>query len=243
MSLQLLSVVIPAYNEESRIGETLVKITAYLDSRDHDYEILVVDDGSTDNTEGVVTDLSASHPKLTYMKNPGNRGKGYSVRSGLLASKGDIALFSDADLSTPIEEIEKLVPPLLNGEYQVTIASRSLPESNLAVHQPWYRENMGRCFNMLVQLLAVPGIRDTQCGFKCYRREVIEPICKRQKLERFSFDVEQLYIARKLGYRIKEVPVTWINSPATKVNAIRDSARMFSDLFRIRRNGWRGYYD
>jgi dolichyl-phosphate beta-glucosyltransferase len=149
---------------------------------------------------------------------------------------------SDADLSTPIEEVEKLLDPILSEGYQVAIGSRALPGSDVRVHQPWYRENMGKVFNLFVQALVIGGIKDTQCGFKCFTGRAAKAIFSRQALDGFSFDVEALFIARKLGYKIKEVPIVWINSPASRVHVLRDPARMFTDLFKIRLWDLRGRY-
>ena len=237
-----LSVIIPAYNEERRILCTLNKIQKYLDINFPDYEIIVVDDGSMDRTIESVNLFSQQNNRINLIKNGVNRGKGYSVKNGFLYAKGDYVLFTDADLSTPIEDIEKLLPYFRDG-YDITIGSRALKDSDVQIHQPWYRETMGKIFNFLVRILAVRGFKDTQCGFKCFTKQSALDICKRQNMERFSFDVEMLYIAKRLGYRIKEVPITWLNQPETKVNAIKDSVSMFIDLFRIRVNDARGKYD
>ena len=227
-----LSVVIPAFNEEERIEETLSKIELYLKKQDYPYEIIVVDDGSEDNTARLVMNYPTYNHTLRLLQNEGNKGKGYSVKRGVLEARGAYILFSDADLSTPIEEVEKLMPWFDKG-YDIVIGSRGLPQSNIVIHQPLYRETMGRIFNLLVQLLTIKGIKDTQCGFKCFRGDVARDIFNRQTLSGFSFDVEVLYIATKLNYRIKEVPINWYNSPRTKVNALTDSLKMLFDLVRI----------
>jgi len=236
-----LSVVIPAYNEEKRIVKTLMKINEYLRKHPFISEIIIIDDGSTDRTISVVEDLLSRVDNLKIIMNGANHGKGYSVKRGFLNAKGKFLLFSDADLSTPIEEIEKLLIMMEDG-YDIVIGSRGLKESDIKIHQPWYREAMGKGFNLLVRLFTLKSFKDTQCGFKCFTREVALNICKRQKIERFSFDVEMLYIAQKLGYKIKEVPVQWYHSPPTKVKAIRDSFQMFIDLLRIRINDLKGLY-
>lgn len=236
-----LSIIIPAYNEERRLGGSLHAILAYLARQPYSSEIIVVDDGSQDATTQVAASFSGHQPKVQLLRNGRNRGKGYSVRKGFLRAKGKYLLFSDADLSTPIEEVERLVACLRDG-YDIAVGSRALAESRIEVRQPWYRQNMGRLFNVLVQALILRGIQDTQCGFKCFRREAAVEICRRMRCERFAFDVEMLYLAHVMGYRVAEVPVVWRNSPETKVHAIRDSAAMFADLLAIRSNHFRGRY-
>lgn len=228
-----LSIVIPAYNEEKRIEETLEKILNYLKTKNYQYEIIVVDDGSSDNTVKVLETIAKENKNIFILKNEQNSGKGYSVRKGVLESKGDYILFSDADLSTPIEEVEKLLH-WLNQGFDVTIGSRGLKESDIKIHQPFYRELMGKFFNFLVQTLLIKGIKDTQCGFKCFKKDATKEIFKRQKIDGFGFDVEILYIAKKLNYKIKEVPVTWLNSPNSKVSPIKHSLEMFKDILKIK---------
>ncbi|HSF32117.1 MAG TPA: dolichyl-phosphate beta-glucosyltransferase [Candidatus Tectomicrobia bacterium] len=237
-----LSIVIPAYNEEPRISKTLQTVCAYLKQQPYPAEVIVVDDGSGDATADTVTPFCGGVPPVHLLHNGWNRGKGFSVRRGFLHAHGEYLLFSDADLSTPIEEVEKLLAAL-QGPCSVAIGSRALPASRVEVSQPWYRQSMGRFFNALVQALAVPGVQDTQCGFKCFRREAALAICQRMTSERFGFDVEMLYLARRLGYLIHEVPVVWRNSPQTRVHALRDSLSMCWDLLRIRWNDGRGRYD
>lgn len=234
-----LSIIIPAYNEERRLGATLTTIVAYLQQQPYSAEIIVVDDGSEDATARVVAPLCGDKSRVRLLRNNRNRGKGFSVRKGFLHAKGKYLLFSDADLSTPIVEVERLMERLRSGS-DVAIGSRALPASRVEIRQPWYRENMGRLFNLLVQALVVRGIQDTQCGFKCFTREAARDICRRMTRERFAFDVEMLYLARVMDYRVAEVPIVWRNSAETKVNAIRDSASMFADLVRIR---WSHLYD
>jgi dolichyl-phosphate beta-glucosyltransferase len=237
-----LSVVIPAYNEELRIGQTLRVIRAYLRQQPFTAEILVVDDGSQDGTAATVNAFAAALPPIRLLRNGRNRGKGFSVRQGFLHADGEYLLFSDADLSTPIEEVEKLLAAL-REPCDIAIGSRALPESRVEVHQPRYREYLGRLFNRCVQTFAVPGIQDTQCGFKCFRRETALAICDRMTAEGFGFDVEMLYLARRLGYRVREVPVVWRNSPQSRVRMWQDPVSMLGDLWRIRWNGLRGRYD
>jgi dolichyl-phosphate beta-glucosyltransferase len=227
-------VVVPAYNEGRRLPPTLEKIQRYLAGRRH--EVLVVDDGSTDDTVARAEAMGAR-----VVSNEGNRGKGYSVRRGMLLARGARRLMTDADLSTPIEDLERLMARMDEG-YEVVIASRALPESNVEVHQPWYRENMGRLFNLCVRVLALPGLSDTQCGFKLFQARAAEEAFSAARLDGFSFDVEALFIARRRGYRIAEVPVTWRNDEATRVDSVKGAVAFF-DLARIRLNDWKGRYD
>jgi dolichyl-phosphate beta-glucosyltransferase len=233
MSLPL-SVVIPAYNEAKRLPPTLEKIQRHLRGRAH--EILVVDDGSRDDTAA-----RAEAAGVQVVRNEGNRGKGYSVRRGMLAARGAQRLMTDADLSTPIEELDRLLARSDEG-YDVVIASRALPGSNVEVRQPWYRENMGRVFNLCVRLVALPGLQDTQCGFKLFSASAAEQSFAAARLDGFSFDVEALFVARRRGFRIAEVPVTWRNDEATRVDTFK-GAVAFLDLARIRLNDLRGAYD
>lgn len=236
-----LSVIVPAHNEEERIGPTLERVAAYLAGQPYDAEVIVVDDVSADRTGEVVDAFAGAHPLVRRLRRDANPGKGAAVREGMLAAKGDYRLFSDADLSTPIEETARLLAAC-EGDHEVAVASRALPGSNLAVRQPWFREMMGRTFNLMVQAGAVWGIHDTQCGFKCFRGAAAEELFGRMTITGFAFDVEVLFLAHKRGYRIAEIPVTWINSPSSKVSPIRDSLRMMRDLVRIRWRSLRGVY-
>lgn len=239
-----LSVVIPAYNEAARIRRTLEATVDYLEARGASYEVLVVDDGSRDETSRVVEAFAAErrprHGVVKSLRYEPNRGKGYAVRYGVLRASGARILFMDADLATPIEEVEKLeaaLDPTTHTEY--AIGSRPLRESQLVVRQPWFREICGRGFNKVVQLAATPGIQDTQCGFKLLTRSAAREIFSRCALDGFSFDVEALFVARKLGYRIAEVPVRWAHqegaaSFATRGQYLKQGLRMLRDLFRIR---------
>lgn len=230
--IPFLTVIIPAYNEEKRIGQSLKEIYKFLKTKDYTWEILVVDDGSKDKTIEVSKE-SVPEANIRIEKNPVNMGKGATIKNGMLLAKGKYRLFSDADLSTPIEELDKMLPYMQSG-YSVAIGSRALKESKLEVRQPIYREMMGRMFNLIVRILLIGNIKDTQCGFKLFSDEAAEKIFKIQKLSGFSFDVEVLFLARKFGFKIKEVPVRWINSPASKVSPIKDSLKMFFDLIKIR---------
>ncbi len=235
-----LSIVIPAYNEELRLPASLQKIAAYVRERRPDTEVLVVDDGSVDRTAVVAESWRDRLPRLRVLSNGTNRGKGFSVRHGSLEAQGRIVLFSDADLSSPIEEAEKLFAALQT--YDVAIGSRAMDRSLIEVRESPFREVAGIIFNKIVRFtLRLPFV-DTQCGFKAFRRERCRIIFEQQTIERFGFDPELLYLARHHGLSIKEVPVRWAHSPATKVNMLRDSVLMFLDIFVIRWNGIRGRY-
>jgi glycosyltransferase involved in cell wall biosynthesis len=237
-----LTVVVPAYKEASRIEPTLQRISEYGAAQPWKTEIIVVLDGGPVDTAAAVARAQEKYPGITVLNNGVNRGKGYSVRTGMLVARGRYVLFSDADLSTPIEESARLISALDAGA-DVAIGSRALAQSRVTVHQPWWRESMGRTFNWFVQRLAVQGISDTQCGFKCFRQDAARRIFALQRLDRFAFDVEVLWIAQHLGLKVVELPVTWVNSPASTVNPIRDSSRMLVDLLRIRVNHWGGHYN
>lgn len=229
-----LSVVIPAYNEEARILPTLDKINLYKQTCGYPVEVIVVDDCSQDRTNEVVRHYIADKPDFRLIKNEFNSGKGASVRAGVAESDGRYVLFSDADMSTPIEEVGKLMDALKDN-YQVAIGSRRLKGAHLIQRQPILREAAGRVFSVLVRFITLPGFLDTQCGFKIFTREAAREIFRRQTIEGFGFDVEILYIAvKKLGLKVKEVPVIWMDSPATRVRMFRDSTLMFLDLIRIR---------
>ena len=245
-----LSVVLPAYNEEQRLPKTLENVTAHLQTKDYAAEIIVVDDGSSDGTAEAVEGFAASHPNVRLIRNE-HRGKAYAVRSGVLASGGQFVLFMDADGATPIYELDKLLPHL-EGEYDVAIASRE----GLGARrhdEPAYRHYMGRVFNFIVQVLAVPGIRDTQCGFKAFRRQAARDLFSNLQLYGAdagtvqgavvtAFDVEILFLARKWGYTIAEVPVHWYYGTESKVSPITDSWRNFRDVLRVRWNDLRRRY-
>jgi dolichyl-phosphate beta-glucosyltransferase len=237
-----LSVVIPAYNEESRLPGTLESILGYLERQPYASEVILVDDGSTDGTVQFVESVrSDTRVPLRILKSVGNRGKGFSVRRGLLAAKGKVRLFTDADLSTPITEFEKM-KDLIDGGADVVIGSRGMADSQVEVHQAWYRETMGKTFNLLVRLIAVGGIHDTQCGFKVFTARFVEHVCPHLQIDGWAFDVEMLYLARARGYKIEEVPVRWRNNDNTRVNALLDSSKMFIELLRIRWMALRGKY-
>ena len=225
-----LSFIIPAYNEADRIGESLEKGLTYFSAQSYRWEILVVDDGSKDETANVVEGFA--NRGVTLLRQPKNMGKGAAVRRGMLEGKGECRIFSDADFSTPVEETQGVLEHLKT--YDVAIGSRAIDRSYVKVHQPWYRETMGKIFNLFVQALAVPKIKDTQCGFKGFRADAAQAVFSRTKIDGFSFDVEALYIAGKLGYSIKEFPVHWYNDERSTLNPITDAVRMFSELLKIR---------
>jgi dolichyl-phosphate beta-glucosyltransferase len=228
-----LSIVIPAYNEEKRLPGTLDNIISYLQTKPYTAEIIVVDDGCKDNTKKVAESFISQFPNLRVVDYGQNRGKGYAVRFGMLQAKGDIVLFSDSDLSTPIEELEKFLPKFEEG-YDIVIGSRALKDSIITVSQPWYRVFMGKTFNLIVRTLFWTRITDTQCGFKAFTRKAVQDIFPRQTVFGFGFDVEVLFIGKKLGYKIAECPVIWENSEDSRVSAIKDSIKMFWDLLVIR---------
>jgi len=241
--LNSISIVVPAYNEEERLPATLASLHAYLEGSSwREHEILVVDDGSGDRTCQVVNEFSRRCPGVGLLRNPGNRGKGYSVRHGMLQAKGAWILFTDADLSAPIQELDKLMAACVSRNAHVAIGSRALDRSLIAVRQSYFRETSGRIFNLLLRLVTGLPFHDTQCGFKLFEREAARQIFRRQRLERFGFDAEVLFIARRLGYTCVEVPVRWSHFEGTKVRMLRDSASMFLDLLRVRWNQIRGRY-
>jgi dolichyl-phosphate beta-glucosyltransferase len=229
-----LSLVVPAYNEEARLAETLPQMWDFLHRHFPGFELIVVDDGSRDATGRVVEDFARDHGGVKLISYQPNRGKGHAVRAGVLKARGDLVLFSDADLATPLEEVENLLAPLGSGS-DIAIASRAAKGARRVVRQPWYRELAGRCFNLMVQLMAVPGIKDTQCGFKLFPRPVAHDVFARYEEDGFSFDIEVLHIALRLGYQVAEVPVRWMHREGSKVKMSRDVPRMFLALLRIRR--------
>jgi dolichyl-phosphate beta-glucosyltransferase len=235
-----LSIVIPSFNEEVRLPASLGKIAEYIRDRRPNTEVLVVDDGSTDRTAAVAESLRDRIPGLRVISNGINRGKGFSVKHGSLEATGEVVLFTDADLSAPIEEAEKLFAALKSCD--VAIGSRAVDRSLIEVHESVFREFAGIIFNRIVRLILWLPFVDTQCGFKAFRRERCRIIFEQQTIERFGFDPELLYLARHHGLSIKEVPVRWAHSPATKVSMMRDSVQMFVDVFIIRWNGMRGRY-
>jgi dolichyl-phosphate beta-glucosyltransferase len=232
-----ISIIIPAYNEETRLPATLARVRQYLDSTGWDFtEIVVVDDGSRDATAAV-----ARKAGVRVLQNPANRGKGYSVRHGMLEAKGEWALYSDADLSTPIEELDKLWTVVERQNSQGAIGSRAMDRSLIGVRQPLFRETMGRLFNLVMRLITGLPFQDTQCGFKLFKTAAAREIFRRQLLDGFGFDVEVLFIARELGYRVIEAPVKWNDVVGTKVSNWRGAAA-FLDPLTVRWNGIAGKY-
>lgn len=239
-----LSIVIPAYNEEKRLPHTLAQILDYFASKGAsagEVEIIIVDDGSTDATAQVAEEWARRTPRLRFVSHGGNRGKGYSVRHGMLEARGRIALFTDADLSSPIQESEKLLAAIERGN-DVAIGSRAIDRSMIEIHQSPYRELAGIIFNGFVRVFTGLPFHDTQCGFKAFRREPSRVVFEQQRIERFGFDPEILFLAKRHGLRSIEVPVRWAHDPETKVHVLRDSLLMFSDLFYIRWNWLLGRY-
>lgn len=237
----LFSVIIPAYNEGNVIYKSLEKITTYLKGANILYEIIVVDDGSYDNTANLIQDFSKNDKNIILLKNETNKGKGYSVKKGILQARGKYLLFTDADLSVPIEELSKFIPYLDHG-YDVVIGSRRIKGSHVVVPQPLYRRFMGSVFYQIVYMFIMDSVRDTTCGFKCYRNDAAKEIFNRQTLSGWSFDTELLYIALKLNYKVKEVPVHWYNCCFSKVKILKVPFLTLFDLFKIKVNDWKGRY-
>jgi glycosyltransferase involved in cell wall biosynthesis len=237
-----LSIIIPAYNEELRLQRSLERIGEYLANQPFSAEIIVVNDGSSDGTGRVVADFRKKYPAIREVLNERNRGKGYSVRRGMLEASGDLTLFTDADLSAPIEEADKLLAVLRDSDFDGAIGSRAVDRKAIEVHESGFRELAGIIFNRMVRLLVGVNFADTQCGFKAFRRERVRIVFEQQLTEGFGFDPEILFLARRHGLRIAEVSVRWAHDPATKVHMVRDSVKMFLDLLLIRLNSWTGRY-
>jgi len=238
--MKSVSIIIPAYNEEKRLPETLEKIKNYLSGKDFEYEVLLINDGSTDDTAKTASGFSGVNVKV--ISNKKNMGKGYCVNKGVFEAKNDIILFTDADLSTPIDSFDRFYSLHEKG-YDVVIASRAVDRKLVKKRQPWIRETMGRIFNVFVRAVTGLKISDTQCGFKSFKRAAAKEIFSKQTIFGFGFDVEILYIARLQGRKIHETAVEWYDSPGTKVSALKDSARMFIELFIIRLKNLAGKYN
>ncbi|HEV2272972.1 MAG TPA: dolichyl-phosphate beta-glucosyltransferase [Acidobacteriaceae bacterium] len=236
------SIVIPAFNEESRISNALAEVLRCVHERRWRAEILVVDDGSTDGTAAIVRAVAASHPEVRLLENPENRGKGYSVRHGVLSASGDMVLFTDADLSAPMEEADFLFSALQQGA-DIAIGSRWLERNRQTVKQPLYRQLFGRCFNAITRVIMGLPFADTQCGFKAFRRPVAQTIFQLQRIERWGFDPELLFIALKRGYKIREVPVTWGHDERSRISYLKDGLKMLEDIAYIRWGALMGAYD
>ena len=239
----VLTVVIPAYNEEPVIGRTLDEVGEYLDGRGFGYEIIVVSDGSRDGTARIVREKASSSGHIRLIENERNMGKGFSVRRGALAAEGDVVVFTDADLSYPISEVEKPLDLIRSGRADVAIGSRTATGAMIQAEIPPLRRLMSKVFNLFVRFIAIKGIHDTQCGFKAFSREAARAVFSRQTMTGFSFDVELIYIARKLGYKVVEFPIHWARSSESSVNPVTDSVKMFLDIIRIRLIDMRGGYD
>ena len=239
------SIVVPAFEEEDRLGSSLAKIASYLMESETSAEIIVVDDGSADKTAEIAESVLRNTPVIAskVIRYEQNRGKGFAVRTGLQAAAAEIALFSDADLSTPIEEMPKLIDPILTGDFDVTFGSRALDRSLIGTHQPWRREQGGKVMNLIIRTMSGLPFADTQCGFKAFRMSKFRPLLDVMTVDRFGFDVEFLYVAKYHGLRLKEIPVRWNNVEGSKVNVIRDTRRMFTELGQIRRNARKGVYN
>lgn len=237
----LVSVIIPARNEEVRLPSTLPKVLSFLDGQDYASEVVVVDSASEDGTARVVESHAQDQERLRLLRAE-QPGKGRAVRMGMLNAHGDYRFICDADLSMPIEELNRFLPPHLDSDVDIAIASREAPGA-VRYGEPVYRHLIGRAFNTLVRLMTIPGIQDTQCGFKSFRASVAEDIFRYQRLNGWTFDVEVLFIAQRRGYRILELPIPWYYNPGSRVNVLRDSLAMFGDLFRIRYNAFKGRYD
>ena len=236
------SIVIPAYNESARIGGALQAVVACIRQRGWNAEVVVVNDGSHDDTAELVRAFAANAPEVRMLQNPGNRGKGYSVRNGVLHSLGEIVMFTDADLSAPIEEADGLFAALADGA-DIAIGSRWLERTRQSIRQPLYRQFFGRCFNLVTHAIMGLPYADTQCGFKAFTRAAAQTVFQLQTIERWGFDPEILFIARKRGYRVVEVPVSWAHDERTRISYLRDGTRMLQDIAIVRWNALRGHYN
>lgn len=242
MSHPQLSIVIPAYNEGARIETALERVMQCVSKEGWDAEVLVVDDGSKDETAAIVESWMDRYPRLHLVQNPGNRGKGYSVRNGLLQAAGDVVMFTDADLSAPLEEANRLLAAIAAGA-DVAIGSRWLERDRQTIQQPLYRQFFGRCFNAITRTVMGLPFKDTQCGFKAFRREAAQVIFRLQTIERWGFDPEILFIARKLKFYIAEVPVTWGHDERSRMSYLKDGMKMLEEMAVIRYNSLLGRYD
>ena len=236
-----LSIVIPAYNEEKRIGKTLKRILKFIATKSFTAEILVVDDGSVDGTVDVVNSFSNEKIPLKVIGYEKNRGKGYAIKTGMLAAGGEYALFTDADMSTPVEMLERFEPHMKDG-VEVIIGTRKTAGAYVGKHQPFYRENMGKVFTWLSNRLLGLDTSDFTCGFKCFHRRTIEPVFGSQRISGWGYDTEIIFIARRKGFRIQEVPVSWYNDEATRVKLWKNVFTCLSELYQIRNNNRKGLY-
>ena len=235
------SIVIPAYNESARLGKTLERVLSYVSAQQWDAEVIVVNDGSRDGTPELVCEYAQRHPCLRLIENPGNRGKGYSVRNGMLHAQGDLLLFSDADLASPIEEAPKLLASIRDGA-DIAIGSRWLRPELQTERQSLLRQFYGRLFNLALRIVLGLNFKDTQCGFKAFTREAAQKIFAQQRIERWGFDPELLYLARRFGLKVQEVPVAWAHVEGTRISPLRDGMRMFTEALQVRWNALTGKY-
>lgn len=235
-----LSIVIPAYNEEKRLPRTFEQIFTFLETQPYTAEVVLVENGSHDRTLQIAQSYQDSHPELRVFHSS-RRGKGLAVQYGMLEARGEYRFMCDVDFSMPPEEINRFLPPTLTG-CDIAIASREAPGA-VRHNEPFYRHFVGRCFNLLIRLLALPGLQDTQCGFKCFSAQAAEHLFRRQTLPGWSFDVEVLFIAKKEGYSIIEIPINWYYNPDSKIRVLKDSLQMGRDLLTIRINSLRGVYE
>lgn len=235
-----LSIVVPAYDEATRIARSVAYATEFLRAQSYSGELIVVSDGSTDATARIAREIGGGAVRVIEL--PANRGKGFAVRAGVRAARGAHVLFSDVDFSTPLSEVGRFLAAHDAG-CDIVIGSRALPASQVRQRQAWWRESMGRTFNRVVRAATGTALRDTQCGFKSFRRDAARDVFDRARIDRYAFDVELLWIAQRRGHRIEELPVIWTNDPLSRVHPIRDSLRMLWDLGRIRRNALRGVYE
>ena len=240
-SILTYSFIIPAYNESGRIRPTLDELLRYSKEQNWEVEILVVDDGSRDDTRSIVREYGKSHPQILLLENPENHGKGFSVRAGMLHARGDICLFTDADLSSPLAEAKRLFQTIADGA-DIAIGSRWLRAELQTERQPLYRQLFGRIFNVVLRVILGVNFADTQCGFKAFRRDAAQRVFPLQKIERWAFDPEILFLARKLGLLVKEVPVVWAHSEGTRLHPFRDGLRMLGEVLRIRWYSMSGAY-
>lgn len=240
LTIPFLSIIIPARNEESRLPGTLEQVFDFLSIQTYLSEVLVVENGSRDRTLAIAQEFARKYPHLRVLQSS-RPGKGLAVRQGMLAARGEYRFMCDADLSMPIQEVNRFLPPMLIG-CEIAIASREAPGA-VRYHEPYYRHFVGRVYNGMIRAFALPGLQDTQCGFKCFRGDLVQELFTRQTLDGWAFDVEILFIARRRGYKIVEVPIPWYYTPHSKINIVRDSLRMGMDLLKIRLNAWRGVYD
>jgi glycosyltransferase involved in cell wall biosynthesis len=235
-----LSIIIPAHNEESRLPRTLEQVFRFLEEQNYSVEVIVVENGSSDRTYEIAKEFTQKHPNLIALREE-NRGKGNAIRRGILEAQGEYRFICDADLSMPIEELPKFLPPTL-ADFDIAIGSREAPGA-IRYNEPSYRHLGGRAINLVIRMFILPGLNDTQCGFKCFHADAAETLFRQQTLPGWSFDIEILYLARRKKLRLREIPIQWYFDPESKVSAVRDAVRMIGDIFRIHLNALRGKYD